>query len=391
MKHAVFSLKDKFSGLRNYDKTYKHLRKHMDSMPVGYPATLSGVERRLLKAMFDIDEARLAMYMDWRFETADTIFERAGKALEIYRDEVVQRLFSMEKKGAIFVRNVDGVWQFALIPLLIGMIERQVARITPGMYLDIREYIAKIFGIEYTTTAVPQMRVIPVEKSITPDHTIGTYDEIRHIIETTDREISIAECFCRKSQGLLGNTCAITKRTETCMGFGDFGAQLIRNGWSRPMTKEEAFAHIDLSEKEGLVIQPSNEKSPEFLCFCCGDCCGILEILSSYPRPADFVASNYRVSLNTGSCNGCGTCLSRCQMNAFTLKKDKAVLNSGKCIGCGLCVTTCGKGALTMVKKETETVPPDSWEERLGITMAGKKGTMGKLLSAGKGAWGLKP
>ncbi|MBU1171212.1 MAG: 4Fe-4S binding protein [Proteobacteria bacterium] len=391
MKHVALSLKNKVVKARHYDKTYKKLRKHLDTMPVGLPATLSGVERRILKAMFSVDEARLALYMDWRFETAETIFNKAGGPLSMTREEVDNLLSAMDKQGSIYAKNGDGVWKYALHPLVIGMFEFQVTTLTPALWLDMRKYFVPTLSIEYLTSAIPQLRVIPVEKSITTEHAIASYDEIRHIIEHTDKDICIAECICRKAHRMTGEPCKATDRKEFCLGFGDFGAAYTRNGWGRSITKEEAFKHLDLCEKEGCVIQPFNEKNPDGICFCCGCCCGVIEALSSFPRPADFVASNFYAALDEESCNGCGKCLKRCQMNAIELKDKKAVLNLGKCIGCGLCVTTCKTGSLKLVKKDTETVPPDTMEEKYEIIMDGKKGTVGKLMSAAKGAFGLKP
>ena len=391
MKQVALSVMGKINGLRQWDRTYKELQKHLNTMPVGYPATLTGVERRILKTLFDVGEARLARYITWRFETAEAIFEKAGAPLGMSMEDVENTLSSMEKKGAIYAKNGDGVWKYALHPLAIGMYEMQVYRLTPDLYLDLRSYVTQVFALEYLTTAVPQMRVIPVEKSITPNHTISTYDEIRSIIEKTDREMCIAECICRNARALIGEPCKVTQRKEACLGFSDFGAQFLRNGWGRPISKKEALENIDLCEKEGLVIQPSNEKAPEFICFCCGCCCGILEMVNVFPRPADLVASNYHAVLDPDSCNGCGKCVRRCHMNAFTLNDKKAVLNSGKCIGCGLCVTTCKSGSLTLAKKRAETVPPETMEEKYEVIMAGKKGAARRLYSAAKGAFGLKP
>lgn len=391
MKHTALFLKDQFVKLHQWESPYKALRKHLDTMPVGLPATPTGVERRLLKSMFNIGEARLALFMDWRYETADMIFEKAGKALQMSKEDVESMLSTMEKKGAIVAREVGGRWEFALYPLLIGMFEMQLVRYTPDLYLTARKYVTPIFAIEYLTTAIPQMRVIPVEKSITPDHNIATYDEIRRIIENTTGDICFAECVCRKAKASLGEPCKITDRKEGCLGLGDLGAQFLRNGWARKITKKDAMEHLDLSEKEGLVIHSSNEKNPEYYCLCCGCCCGILEMMRSMPRPVDFTASNFRVTLDTTSCNGCGRCLKRCQMNAFALKDKKTALKTARCIGCGLCVVTCKTGSLKLVKKEAETVPPDTMEEKFQIIMDGKKRTVGKLWSAGKGILGLKP
>ena len=98
MKHATRSIVGKMMELKQWDRTYKKLQEHLDKMPVGFPATFSGVERRLLKAMFTIEEARLAVYMDYRFESAETIASKArdtGWTLE----QVQALLSAMEKKA----------------------------------------------------------------------------------------------------------------------------------------------------------------------------------------------------------------------------------------------------------------------------------------------------
>lgn len=389
MKTTLGQLKNKIVELRQWDKTYRALRKHLNTMPVGFPATLSGVERRLLKAMFTIDEARAALYMDYRFESADTIFEKA-RSSGISKEALEARLASMEKRGAIFAKEEEGVMHYALVPFVIGMYEMQLVRMNPGFYLDTREYVTKAFGIEYLTTAVPQMRVVPVEKSVTPEHNIATYDEIRSIIEQTDKRIGVAECICRKAKDLLDEPCKRTDRREVCLGFRDFHDTYDRHGWGRSVTKAEALDILAQSEKEGLVLQPSNEQEPQFVCACCGCCCGILEMMRIMPRPADFAASNFYAVLDTDACNGCGVCTRRCQMGAIQVKGKEAILDVGKCIGCGLCVTTCKTKAIQLARKSVETVPPKTTEDLYDTIMAGKKGLAGKLLTAAKGAMGLR-
>ena len=43
------------------DELYRELQRHLDRMPVAYPATESGVEIRILKQLFTPEEARLAL------------------------------------------------------------------------------------------------------------------------------------------------------------------------------------------------------------------------------------------------------------------------------------------------------------------------------------------
>lgn len=71
--------------MKNLDRVYGELQKHPDTMPVGYPATQSGVELRLLKFLFTPEKARIALGLDHRFRTAEPIYHRikdSGISLE---------------------------------------------------------------------------------------------------------------------------------------------------------------------------------------------------------------------------------------------------------------------------------------------------------------------
>ena len=79
------------------------------------------------------------------------------------------------------------------------------------------------------------------------------------------------------------------------------------------------------------------------------------------------VASAFIASFAAETCEGCWTCLDRCQMQALITDGDRVALKSERCIGCGLCVTTCPSGALTLARKPQSArtqVPPtldDTW------------------------------
>ena len=46
-------------------KIYRKLQQHLHTLPVGYPATKSGVELRLLKRVFSPEEAKIALKLKW--------------------------------------------------------------------------------------------------------------------------------------------------------------------------------------------------------------------------------------------------------------------------------------------------------------------------------------
>ena len=389
MIKTLLNIIKKIIEIKNVDKTYKRLRRHLNKMPVGFPSTFSGVELRILKTMFSVDDALLALNLDYKFKTIDEI-HTIQKDTGLSADELHNRLSGMGKSGAILVKEKNGTKLFALVPLIVGMYELQTDTLKTGYYLNIREYVSKIFAIEYLSTAVPQSRIIPVEKSITPDIKTANYDEIRSLVMSSNKSICVAECICRKGKDLLGEPCSVTDRRELCLYFQEFGDTFAENNWGREVSKEEALEILDQSQKEGLVLQPSNEQEPQFICACCGCCCGLLEMVRAMPRPANFVASNYYAKNISDLCKGCTKCVDICQMDAIKMKDTTAVIDQSKCIGCGVCVAACKFESLSMVKKQQEIIPPQTTEELYDFIMKNKKtgikkyaGLLSKMLSPG--------
>ncbi|MBS3759222.1 MAG: 4Fe-4S binding protein [Desulfobacterales bacterium] len=341
---------------------YKTLQKHLDRMPVGYPAARSGVELRILKNLFTPDEAWLATFLTHRFEPAGTICKSA-EPFGFCSDTCTGMLDSMAGKGAILKKEGGRVARYALVPFVIGMFEFQVNHLTPAFYKDTAQYFQEAYGLEYLSTPRPQMRVIPIEQSITDDAQVATYDEIRQIIEQTDGKIGVAECICRKGMDLIGQPCRKTDRREVCLGFRDYFDTYQREGWFREISKKEALENLAQSEQEGLVLQATNEQYPQAVCACCSCCCGILRTLQSIPNPGDFVAANYRCRADSDKCVGCGICVDRCPMGAISLSDKKAVIDPKRCIGCGVCVPACKPGALSLEKRKVPAIPPETTED----------------------------
>ena len=75
------------------------------------------------------------------------------------------------------------------------------------------------------------------------------------------------------------------------------------------------------------------------------------------------ISTPFVATVNHETCDGCGICEDRCQMEALQLKDSKAIINSNRCIGCGLCVSTCPTDSLTLERKpdiEQPKVPKDT-------------------------------
>jgi ferredoxin len=175
--------------------------------------------------------------------------------------------------------------------------------------------------------------------------------------------------------------CKKVSREETCLAFGDMARMVLRRKHCREVTREEVLAILRQNEEDGLVLQPENARQPEFVCSCCGCCCGMLAIQKALPHPVDFWASAYCAEVSPLACSQCGTCVSRCQVGAVALagRSGEAKIDPSRCIGCGLCVPTCPAEAILLRKKDAEPAPPANTEELYDQVLANKKGGLGQL------------
>ncbi|MBM4314926.1 MAG: 4Fe-4S dicluster domain-containing protein [Deltaproteobacteria bacterium] len=368
------------------DKVYARLQRHLDSQPVGFPATRSGSDRRLLSHIFTPREAEIAACLTYKLEPLEKVFERAGHLVET-PEKLGEVLDRIEKKGGIESKVKAGRKHYCNIPLIVGMFEFQLGRLTPEFLKDFDEYTSDInFGLELLSPSLPQMRTIPIAESIQPKHQASTFDEVALLLQTAAAPYAIFDCICRQKKALAGRTCQLTDRKETCYAVGHMAEAVLRCGIGRGITLDESLSILELNQKEGLVLQPSNTQKAEFICSCCGCCCGMLGMQKRLPRPLDFWSANFYALVDPDACNGCGICEKRCQVGAArvseTIRQSEIDLN--RCIGCGVCVPTCPKKALSLQKKRVETRPPQTREELYERIMSQKKGKLAKLTLAGK-------
>jgi NAD-dependent dihydropyrimidine dehydrogenase PreA subunit len=121
------------------------------------------------------------------------------------------------------------------------------------------------------------------------------------------------------------------------------------------------LALLDQADADGLVLQPQNTQDPLFVCCCCGCCCAVLTTAKAYPHPAKLFVTNYYAEINPETCELCGECVDRCQMESIALGAEAYSVVRDRCIGCGLCVTSCPtESAQLHPNPEPKTPPSDS-------------------------------
>jgi len=367
---------------------YRRLQKCLDELPVGYPATESGVELRILKRLFAPEEAEVALGLSAVPETVEKILHRLPGRTE---EELERVLDHLAEKGAIFGGRMfsrGGRKRYSRAPLVIGMYEAQVDRLTKEMQEDFEEYAREGFAATLLTGKTKQMRTIPVNARFVPDRLVGRYDDARKMIEEGAGPWAARNCVCRQGQDLLGEPCRQTTSRRVCLTIGGAARATVASVDGQALTREETLALLDQAERDGMVLQPSNSREPVFICFCCGCCCGMLRAAKQFPRPAEYLQSNYQAVVDAELCSECWTCHDRCPMEALHSGDGATAVDLDRCIGCGVCIPTCATGAVRLRAKAQETVPPKNLQSLYGKMMAERFGLFGAAKRIGKALLG---
>jgi Pyruvate/2-oxoacid:ferredoxin oxidoreductase delta subunit len=327
---------------------YEKLAQHLDDQPGGFPPTDSGVELRILRRLFTPDEAELALNLTPIPEESEIIASRA----EIDAHQAAQRLEEMARKGLIYSIEREGrPPKYMANQFIVGIWEFNVNRLDVDFIRDVQEYMPVLFDEAWK---VPQLRTIPVGRSLTPENAVLPYEQAEQLVRAQNK-FAVAPCICRREHTMIKKGC--DRPEETCLIFGTAADYYLRNGLGREIDLEETLEILDSAEEAGFVLQPSNARKAVNICLCCGCCCQVLKNLKRHPQPASLVSSPFVAAVNLDTCESCGDCIDRCQMEALELDEDTVALDVDRCIGCGLCVTTCPTESLTLVRKPESEQP----------------------------------
>jgi Na+-translocating ferredoxin:NAD+ oxidoreductase subunit B len=358
------------------DDLYRALQRHLDRMPVPYPATESGVELSILRRLFSPEDARAALLLSVIPEPLTTIHRRARRTTS--RTALEAALDGMAARGLIQRVTTARGPLYGKAPLVVGFYESQVNRLTPELQRDFERYGDEVFGAALAAHT-PQLRTVPVNEPIPFERVVGRYDDMRAFVRASPGPFAVMNCICQQGKDLVGQPCRQTHDREHCLTIGSAAESLAGRGVARLITKDEMLGFLDRADREGLVVEPQNTQDPMFICCCCGCCCGVLTAAKKLPHPASAFATNYHAAVDAAVCNACVICESRCQMGAIACDLGPAAVNLDRCIGCGLCVTACPTGAMSLVMKPDARVPPKDIGRLYGRMYRERFGALGVM------------
>jgi ferredoxin len=339
------------------DEVYERLANALDRLPNRFPRTKNGVEIEMLKAIYDPDEAAIGAALSVEYEQPESVAERAGVPLA----QALATLRSMRRHGLVWPgMGPDNVLRYRLAPFIVGAYEGTLDRLDHRLAHLMEEW-ANAGGLAGIMRPGPALhRVVPAHGA-TKSEWILPYDDVRSLVKQA-RSFNLRDCICRKQQALVGNPCKFPLRL--CLSF----STVERPRTESSVTMEQALAALEEAERIGLVHTVSNvAKGVNYVCNCCGCCCGILRGITQLGIQESVAYANYYSEIDRDGCSGCGTCAERCQVGAISIDGDAAMVDRSRCIGCGLCVTGCESGAAVLrLKPEAEIVEPPAdfgtWE-----------------------------
>jgi len=330
--------------------------------PVPMPVNDTLLE--LLRTIMDEEEAAFLHLFTKPSLNLEEIRERCGMEEDAMRS-MLDRLL---RKGALMVTTSrsTGVEVFTIMPPFPGLFELTMVRGEKGekekklavLFERLFEELSQMVQSNYDNVvealkAIPPItRVVPVECEVdVKGEGVMPLEDAMEIADKFDT-FAVSHCYCRHHKDLLGKRCEVTEEKVNCLTFGRSARFMIDYGFGREISREEAKRILKECEEAGLVHKFFHEKNDlqrdEFaICNCCKCCCGTFELYYRGAAPMQTYTS-YRAGVDADLCNGCGTCVDMCPMEAIELVDDLARIDDERCIGCGVCAYHCPGEAMAL-------------------------------------------
>lgn len=354
-RYNIFMVKPSHNRI---DRVYHELAEALNRLPNGFPRTDSMIELHLLQKMYSLEHAAVACRLSGEYESVGMIAERLGVPVSRARSV----LMGMAKRGLVRFERSAGTARFRLAPFMVGSYEAQLDVMDHELAHLVEEYLAAGGAAGIMKPRPALQRVVPASGAVKQEW-IMPYDNVRVMLEES-KTYHVQNCICRVQQDMLGSRkCDFP--LNNCLSFS------AHERPARPgdITREQALEILNRTEEIGLVHSVSNiVKGVNYVCNCCGCCCGILRGITEFGIKHSVAAANYYAVIDEGSCQSCGICTERCQVSAVGEEDGTYRVVREACIGCGLCVTGCPHDAVHLQRKpDTDIIePPEDfarWEQ----------------------------
>ena len=265
------------------------------------------------------------------------------------------------------IKNFIATKLLATTPLTWEQTLRNFMLIVAGANLTGKDTLAAkayktVMNFEPDNSTHTHGNVMPLNVSV-EEAAKSTVLPIDLIMEAIDRAEYIGQmdkCICRSA-----HQCENYDNHIGCLFFNMAGVTAVKNGLARPVTKEEAKAHVYKGRDAGLVGHAlyveveqliwgfRNDKMDEFfeICFCCPCCCVAMDVCRNANRTIKnrFSGSGFTMVANHDNCTGCGKCVEKCPQEIITVREDgKITIDQEHCLGCGCCKSVCENDALEL-------------------------------------------
>jgi len=187
-------------------------------------------------------------------------------------------------------------------------------------------------------------RIVPSWSTVKDNPGLTPRENLRTILQEAP-VIAVVDCPCRWLEVQAGE---LDKPTFTCFSLTEKSVKYILDREiGKQLTLAEAYAVLEECETTGLIPSIGRKGKPKQICMCTTRECMVLraQLLYGYDL---WDRSRFDPAVDTDKCEGCGTCVGRCQMNAISMDGKTASVDTNRCLGCGLCAVTCPTAALGM-------------------------------------------
>lgn len=303
----------------------------------------------LLRAQFTLEEAELAVKVDFSGGTLDELQQKIG----MEKNKLKKMLETMADKGTVWID--PGVED----PIYKTMGLAGPGLVETGGWGNIKYphsvplmHALHKFEKEFATKWLPAVGVPVTRVWLTPAALPDDAKPEENVAEMMKRSgpWGVSTCSCRLPHWIAtpGDHCEFP--LEVCLFTSEMTKWGLERNMCREITYERAVEILQQCNEDGLV---HTHDPNEFVCNCCNDCCVML--MGHCVSGAKVLQhSEFIPRIDDSTCSACGVCAERCPVDAITVEAF-ATVDIEKCLGCGVCFPTCPTESIQFVRRPEET------------------------------------